>query len=105
MDFADKTLTRATAALPITPGTTQAANPPGLHSIAPSGLQWIYGEHEDEMTSKKNHTASVLSENTVTFGFPYGEPQRGKLTLRRHARLGTDVIVRIERGQILLRFV
>jgi hypothetical protein len=65
------------------------------------GLQWSYGNDEDQMSGKRSFTATVSSENTVEFSFPYGGSQHGRLTLRRHPRHGNDVIFAIERGQLL----
>ena len=49
------------------------------------------------------NTASILSSNTVSFGFPYQGPQHATLTLRTHPQYGKDVFFSIERGQILVR--
>lgn len=65
------------------------------------GKQWMYAESEDPMSSKTSRTASVISANRFEFGFPYGGPQNARLTLRRHPRWGNDVVLVIERGQIL----
>lgn len=65
------------------------------------GQKWIYSHDEDQMTGKATHFAFVLSENSVNFGFPYEGEQRGQLTIRQHPRHGSDVIFRIERGQLL----
>jgi hypothetical protein len=65
------------------------------------GQQWLYTADADAMTSKITRQASILSTNTVTFDFPYTGAQRATLTLRRHPRYGKDVIVQIEKGQIL----
>jgi len=62
---------------------------------------WSYYQSRDEMNDGKIYTASVSSTNTVEFDFPYRDPQRGRLTLRRHPTHGKDLIFRIERGQIL----
>jgi hypothetical protein len=47
------------------------------------------------------HTASVLSSNSVEFGFPYAGIQHASLSLRDHPRYGKDVIFLIERGQLM----
>ena len=65
------------------------------------GSQWHYAHDTDEMTGQPSHTATVLSDNTVEFDFPYHRPQRGRLMVRRHPRFGADVIFAIERGQLL----
>ena len=68
---------------------------------ADRGKQWSYGQSEDSMSSKTTYMASVTSENTFEFDFPYQGTQRSTLTLRRHPRWGTDVMLSIEKGQIL----
>lgn len=65
--------------------------------------KWTYRTSEDQMTSGVTRTASIRSENTVTFGFPYQGAQQGTLALREHPSFGRDVIFRIERGQIMCR--
>lgn len=63
--------------------------------------KWTYRVNEDPMTSRKSRYASIESENTVEFAFPYQGSQRGTLTLRDHPTYGRDVIFSIERGQLL----
>ena len=65
------------------------------------GKQWIYTESPDQMSSKTTRSASVISKNSFEFGFPYAGPQNARLTLRRHPRWGNDVVLVIERGQLL----
>jgi hypothetical protein len=65
------------------------------------GSQWDYHQDEDSMGKGTAYFASVLSTNTVNFGFPYSGAQHGTLTLRTHPRYGKDVILSIERGQFL----
>jgi len=48
-------------------------------------------------------TADLLSSNTITFGSPYGGPQRATLQLRSHPQWGKNVILGVERGQFLCR--
>jgi hypothetical protein len=66
-----------------------------------SGQQWSYDSDKEEMTGKPIQYAIVTSTNTVDFDFPYSGEQRAKLTLRRHPRWGNDVILALDRGQIL----
>ena len=74
---------------------TAAAEARGL------AAKWTYHIEEDAMTSRKAKFASIYSENSVEFGFPYQGPQRGTLTIRDHPSYGHDVYLSIERGQIL----
>ena len=63
--------------------------------------RWAYAEREDVMTGQVTRSAWVKSRNTHEFGFPYGGGARGEVTLRRHPRHGMDVMVSVDRGQIL----
>jgi len=63
--------------------------------------KWSYSSREDPMSSRKVTHASIESENSVSFGFPYSGPQQGTLTIRNHPTQGVDVIFSIARGQIL----
>lgn len=63
--------------------------------------KWSYRVSEDPMTSRKSRYATIESENTVEFDFPYQGSQRGTLLLRDHPSYGRDVIFSIERGQLL----
>jgi len=65
------------------------------------GQQWRYDVTEEKMTGGKRRTASVESNNTVEFGFPYNGMQNGHLTLRTDSQHGKDILFRIEKGQIL----
>lgn len=63
--------------------------------------KWRYIESTDPMSKKVTRTAMLQSENTLSFGFPYQGPQRATLRVRSHPEFGRDVIVSIEKGQIL----
>jgi len=64
------------------------------------GSQWSYSSDDDAMGRKRSF-AFVTSTNTLSFDFPYQGSQHGTLTIRKSAQSGTDVVVRIERGQFL----
>jgi len=63
--------------------------------------KWAYHSSVEEMTGKASRTARVISSNTINLDFPYAGPQHAELMLRRHPRWGNNVILSIERGQIL----
>lgn len=65
------------------------------------GLRWNYNESPDQMGRGTVKLAYVRSLNEVQFDFPYREPQRATLQLRKHPKYGNDVILNIERGQFL----
>ena len=66
-------------------------------------FKWQYQVSKDQLTGKPTHLAWVESINQVNFGFPYQGPQRGQLMLRIHPQHGKDLILRVERGQMLVR--
>jgi hypothetical protein len=70
-------------------------------STPPVGSQWMYNSYQDDMSSKSILTATVASTNTFEFDFPYQGAQHATLRLRKHPRWGNDVILSIEKGQIL----
>ncbi|MDT3705485.1 MAG: zinc-ribbon domain-containing protein [Thiobacillus sp.] len=67
------------------------------------GLRWNYQDSPDKMGRGTVKLAYVRSLNEVEFDFPYKEPQRATLQLRKHPKYGNDVILDIERGQFLCR--
>lgn len=64
-------------------------------------VQWNYWSGTDEMSGKPVRYASVTSDNTFEFGFPYAGAQHARLVLRQHPKHGHDVMLVIEKGQIL----
>lgn len=78
-----------------------AAPPPPEQTQVVAGGQWGYASREEGMSGKSVRTASVLSTNTINLDFPYTGSQHATLELRRHPRWGNDVILSIERGQLL----
>lgn len=62
---------------------------------------WVYENTIDPMSSQVTHFAWVESENFLSFDFPYAGEQQGILTLREHPKYGLDVMMTIEKGQIL----
>jgi hypothetical protein len=65
------------------------------------GYIWKYDHYDDSMSTRRAHSATLKSLNTVNFSFPYSGEQRATLTLRNHPRYGKEVIFEIEKGQIL----
>ena len=63
--------------------------------------KWSYSSATDPMASRPSRMASIDSENTVEFDFPYEGPQHATLTLRDHPSYGRDVLLQIREGQIL----
>jgi hypothetical protein len=67
-------------------------------SVLPS---WNYAEYDDEMGRGKVYQASIESTNTISLDSPYDGEQHGTLLIRDHPEYGKDVILTIERGQLL----
>ncbi len=73
-------------------------------ATATQSSTWTYATQADAMSGGTIKTARTRSTNTVSFGFPYGGPQRATLVLRSHPRYGLDVLLSVERGQFLCSF-
>lgn len=72
-------------------------------SLPSFAVSWAYDNDVDKMTGKESKTAWVRSENSLRLEFPYAGPNFGTLSVRRHPKYGTDVIVQIDKGQVLCR--
>jgi hypothetical protein len=68
---------------------------------AADAQKWMYSVTDDPMTGRTSRMARIESENTVEFGFPYQGAQHGTLIIRNHPSFGRDIMLQIERGQIL----
>lgn len=66
-------------------------------------FKWRYQVTKDELTSKPTYLAVVQSINQINFDFPYQGAQRGALMLRTHPQYGKDLILKIEKGQMLIQ--
>jgi hypothetical protein len=63
--------------------------------------EWRYAKYDDPMGGKRHH-AQVTSNDSATFGFPYGgHAQYPTLTLRNDANHGLNIYFSIEKGHIL----
>lgn len=86
------------------PSVSPSANPePVVQPPLQPGSQWMYQQDVDQMAKGTTHFAAVQSTNTVDFDWPYSGSQHATLTLRTHPRYGKDVILAIQKGQILCR--
>lgn len=66
-------------------------------------FKWRYQVSNDQLTSKPTYIAWVKSLNQVNFDFPYQGIQRGELMLRTHPQHGKDLILQVQKGQMLVR--
>lgn len=62
--------------------------------------KWYYNEDVDKMTSKKNHFATLVSENSLNFDFPYNGGSYGKLLVRKKDG-STNIMLSISKGQFM----
>ena len=62
---------------------------------------WGYSEDTDRMTSKNTTAAAIRSSNSLRLDFPYKGENYGQITVRQHPKHGLDVIISIDKGQIL----
>ena len=67
------------------------------------GLIWRYDDRTDDISGKISNRAWIRSKNQIEFDFPYTGLQRATLVIRKHPRFGTDVILKIDKGQFLCR--
>ena len=74
----------------------------GFLLIAVSAVaDWEYSTTTDKMTSQTTTMAEVTSGESLNLTFPYNGKNYGFLTIRKHPRLGQDVIFQVNKGQIL----
>lgn len=85
------------------------APPPEVAQQQPAPLEeqkieldnWSYDSSTDELRGRKIHTATVTSENSASFSFPYQGQNYLRIQVRKHPEWGTDVILIMDKGQIL----
>ena len=65
--------------------------------------QWAETKSTDAMTGKVITTATIKSSNSLNLAFPYQGNNFAELVIRQHPTSGLNVMVTIEKGQILCR--
>jgi hypothetical protein len=60
---------------------------------------WDYRTSSDKMRGTSSSFASITSENSVDFAFPYAGGSTADLTLRRRPSDGLNVMLQVTRGQ------
>ena len=73
----------------------------GKHQAPAPTSAWSYEETKDAMTDAITRTASIVSDNSLQLDFPYQGHNPGTIVVRQHARHGLDVIVYVNKGQVL----
>jgi hypothetical protein len=86
----------STFATTTAPGSGQAEAK--AEPVVPS--KWMYDRSRDEMRDGERRYATLQSENSIDFDFPYGE-QPGVITVRQDPEHGLDVMFSLPSGQIL----
>ena len=64
-------------------------------------VTWNINTSIDEMTDTKNIWASITSDNYIEQNFPYEGKTHATITVRYMKKYGYDVLLGIERGQII----
>ena len=68
---------------------------------APPPPSWSPWESTDDVTGKIEKSVSIRSNESVDLHFPYGPNIFARLVIRKHPRYGKDVIISLDKGQIL----
>jgi hypothetical protein len=69
--------------------------------IAEADMGWKYSEETDPMTSKTTTHAMLRSNNSLNLDSPYSGINHAVLIVRKHPRYGTNVIFKIDQGQLM----
>jgi len=69
-----------------------------------TATKWTYSADIDPMSGKEARYASVDADSDLDFSFPYQKPNRPSIFIRVHPKYGTDVILRVEKGQFICRY-
>jgi hypothetical protein len=69
--------------------------------LAEEWMGWKYLEETDQMTSKTTSSSILRSNNSMSLDPPYSGENFATLVVRKHPRYGTDVIFKIDQGQIM----
>ena len=94
----DSSQKRAIESVPADSVNAIILHPSADSLLIPEEHGYIYYEEDDEMTDTKTRYARLVSDNSVTLQFPYGECRLSYL-IRKSAKYGTEVMLRISSGQ------
>lgn len=72
-----------------------------LAVCAATQAEWRYSENEDQMSGKRITHAQLESNNSLKLEFPYAGTNYGRIYVRQHPKHGRNVLVTIDKGQIL----
>jgi len=65
---------------------------------------WNYETRTDPMSGKATRMATITSTNSLNLSWPYSGRNHGFIQVRQHPKHGLDVMVYVEKGQIMCRF-
>lgn len=74
-----------------------------LLPLLAQAAQWRYQNYTDKMTGKTASEAVVVSDNSLSLSSPYSGRNHGAIVVRRHPKYGVDVLVTVDKGQLLCR--
>lgn len=94
----DSSQKRAIDSVPADSVSAIILHPSADSLLIPVERGYIYYEEDDEMTDTKTRYARLVSDNSVTLDYPYGECRLSCL-IRKSAKYGTEVMLRISSGQ------
>lgn len=63
--------------------------------------RWNYSIDTDKMTENETKTASISSENSFNFAFPYAGENYGNLLIRQRVKGDLSVMFYVSKGQII----
>ena len=94
----DSSQKRAIESVPADSVSAIILHPSADSLLIPAERGYIYYDEDDEMTDTKTRYARLVSDNSVTLDYPYGECRLSCL-IRKSAKYGTEVMLRISSGQ------
>jgi hypothetical protein len=62
---------------------------------------WNYQTETDKMDSSQSKFATIISDNSLNLPFPYQGNNHGQLSIRQRKQDGLNVIVNVQKGQII----
>lgn len=72
-----------------------------MTTAVPASAQWTYRSYKMGIDDEIAKTATTQSLNSLSLDFPYQGENRGRLILRTHPDTGFDLMISIDKGQIL----
>ena len=98
--------TAATSAPAAQQPSSASTTPLPVSDAAPAAKpsNWNESQELDPMRNKSTYYDCIISDNALQFSFPYGGGSSGHLCFRNSPRFGTDVYLRMDKGQSTCSF-